>query len=90
LQAATSSLASGQRTLAGHRDPSAIPVSAPVADSIPRCVDPDWERKHRHAHLLTRINGRPTVGELVTGNDFSLLGVPAFRGRMPARFSQDA
>ncbi|HTE66339.1 MAG TPA: ABC transporter permease [Candidatus Binatia bacterium] len=32
--------------------------------------------------LLTRINGRPAVGELVTGNYFSLLGVPAFRGRM--------
>ena len=34
------------------------------------------------AQLLTRINGRPAVGELVTGNYFSLLGVPAFRGRM--------
>jgi predicted permease len=32
--------------------------------------------------LLTRINGRPAMGELVTGNYFSLLGVPAFRGRM--------
>ena len=34
------------------------------------------------AQLLTRINGRPAMGELVTGNYFSLLGVPAFRGRM--------
>ena len=34
------------------------------------------------AQLLTRINGRPAVGELVTGNYFSLLGVPAVRGRM--------
>ena len=32
--------------------------------------------------LLTRINGRPAMGELVTGDYFSLLGVPAFRGRM--------
>jgi predicted permease len=32
--------------------------------------------------VLTRINGRPAMGELVTGNYFSLLGVPAFRGRM--------
>src|SRR5919109_196589 len=32
--------------------------------------------------LLTRINGRPAMGELVTGNYFSLLGVPAFRGRL--------
>ena len=32
--------------------------------------------------LVTRINGRPAMGELVTGNYFSLLGVPAFRGRM--------
>src|SRR5687768_7638055 len=32
--------------------------------------------------LLTRIDGRPAMGELVTGNYFSLLGVPAFRGRM--------
>ena len=32
--------------------------------------------------LVTRINGRPATGELVTGNYFSLLGVPAFRGRM--------
>jgi hypothetical protein len=32
--------------------------------------------------LLARINGRPAMGELVTGNYFSLLGVPAFRGRM--------
>jgi len=32
--------------------------------------------------LLTRINGRAAMGELVTGNYFSLLGVPAFRGRM--------
>ena len=32
--------------------------------------------------LLTRHNGRPAMGELVTGNYFSLLGVPAFRGRM--------
>ena len=32
--------------------------------------------------LLTRINGRPATGELVTGNYFSLLGVPAIRGRM--------
>ena len=32
--------------------------------------------------LLTRTNGRPAMGELVTGNYFSLLGVPAFRGRM--------
>ncbi len=32
--------------------------------------------------LLTRINGRPAMGELVTGNYFSLLGVRAFRGRM--------
>src|SRR5687768_1075204 len=31
--------------------------------------------------LLARINGRPAMGELVTGNYFSLLGVPAFRGR---------
>jgi predicted permease len=34
------------------------------------------------SQLLTRINGRPAMGELVTGNYFSLLGVPAFRGRM--------
>src|SRR5215216_3950409 len=27
--------------------------------------------------LLTRINGRPAMGELVTGNYFSVLGVPA-------------
>jgi len=32
--------------------------------------------------LVARINGRPAMGELVTGNYFSLLGVPAFRGRM--------
>ena len=32
--------------------------------------------------LVTRINGRPAMGELVTGNYFSMLGVPAFRGRM--------
>ena len=32
--------------------------------------------------LVTRINGRPALGELVTGNYFSQLGVPAFRGRM--------
>ena len=32
--------------------------------------------------LLTRIDGRPAMGELVTGNYFSLLGVPAFRGRL--------
>jgi len=32
--------------------------------------------------LLARINGRPAMGELVTGNYFALLGVPAFRGRM--------
>ncbi|HKE84982.1 MAG TPA: ABC transporter permease [Vicinamibacterales bacterium] len=32
--------------------------------------------------MVTRINGRPAMGELVTGNYFSLLGVPAFRGRM--------
>jgi predicted permease len=32
--------------------------------------------------LPTRINGRPAMGELVTGNYFSLLAVPAFRGRM--------
>ena len=32
--------------------------------------------------LLTRIDGHPAMGELVTGNYFSLLGVPAFRGRM--------
>jgi predicted permease len=32
--------------------------------------------------LLARIDGRPAMGELVTGNYFSLLGVPAFRGRM--------
>ena len=32
--------------------------------------------------LPTRLNGRPAMGELVTGNYFSLLGVPAFRGRM--------
>jgi predicted permease len=32
--------------------------------------------------LVTRIDGRPALGELVTGNYFSLLGVPAFRGRM--------
>ena len=32
--------------------------------------------------LLTRIDGRPAMGEMVTGNYFSLLGVPAFRGRM--------
>jgi predicted permease len=32
--------------------------------------------------FATRINGRPALGELVTGNYFSLLGVPAFRGRM--------
>ena len=32
--------------------------------------------------LVTRINGRPATGELVTGNYFTLLGVPAFRGRM--------
>jgi putative ABC transport system permease protein len=32
--------------------------------------------------LVTRINGRQAMGELVTGNYFSLLGVPAFRGRM--------
>jgi predicted permease len=32
--------------------------------------------------LLTRLNGRPLMGELVTGNYFSVLGVPAFRGRM--------
>jgi predicted permease len=32
--------------------------------------------------LVARINGRPALGELVTGNYFSLLGVPAFRGRM--------
>ncbi len=31
--------------------------------------------------LVTRINGRPAMGELVTGNYFSMLGVPAFRGR---------
>ena len=31
--------------------------------------------------LPTRLNGRP-ASELVTGNDFSLPGVPAFRGRM--------
>src|SRR5262245_58292255 len=32
--------------------------------------------------LIARINGRPAMGELVTGNYFSLLGVSAFRGRM--------
>ena len=32
--------------------------------------------------LIARINERPAMGELVTGNYFSLLGVPAFRGRM--------
>lgn len=32
--------------------------------------------------IATRINGRPAMGEFVTGNYFSLLGVPAFRGRM--------
>ncbi len=32
--------------------------------------------------LPTRINGRPAMGEMVTGNYFSMLGVPAFRGRM--------
>src|SRR5262245_48943241 len=32
--------------------------------------------------LLTRVNGRPAMGELVTGACFSLPGVPAFRGRM--------
>ncbi len=32
--------------------------------------------------LLTRINGRRAVGELVTGNYSSLLGVPALRERM--------
>jgi predicted permease len=32
--------------------------------------------------LVTRIDGRPAMGELVTGNYFSLLGVPALRGRM--------
>ena len=32
--------------------------------------------------LLARIKGRPAMGELVTGNYFSLLGVSAFRGRM--------
>ncbi len=32
--------------------------------------------------LLARIDGRPAMGELVTGNYFSLLRVPAFRGRM--------
>src|SRR5262245_9042063 len=32
--------------------------------------------------VVTRINGRPALGELVTGNYFSVLGVPAFRGRM--------
>ena len=51
--------------------------------------------KHRHAPgrpvfpdtyasmplFATRINGRPALGELVTGNYFSLIGVPAVRGR---------
>ena len=32
--------------------------------------------------MVVRINGRPAMGEMVTGNYFSLLGVPAFRGRM--------
>jgi predicted permease len=32
--------------------------------------------------LLTRVDGRPVMGELVTGNYFSLLGITAFRGRM--------
>ena len=32
--------------------------------------------------MITRIDGRPAMGEMVTGNYFSLLGVPAFRGRM--------
>jgi predicted permease len=32
--------------------------------------------------LLARVNGRAFMGELVTGNYFSLLGVPAFRGRL--------
>ncbi len=32
--------------------------------------------------LLARIDGQPAMGELVTGNYFSLLGVPAFRGRI--------
>jgi len=32
--------------------------------------------------LLARVNGRPAMGELVTGNYFALLGVPAVRGRM--------
>ena len=32
--------------------------------------------------FVTRIGGRPAIGELVTGNYFSLLGVPAFRGRL--------
>lgn len=34
------------------------------------------------SQLATRFNGRPALGELVTGNYFSLLGVAAFRGRM--------
>src|SRR5262245_44948549 len=40
--------------------------------------------------LLTRIKGRPAIGELVTGNYFSLLGVPAFRGRMLRPSDSDA
>jgi predicted permease len=32
--------------------------------------------------LPTRINGRQAMGELVTGNYFAVLGVPAFRGRI--------
>jgi predicted permease len=31
--------------------------------------------------VLTRINTQPLMGQLVTGNYFQLLGVPAFRGR---------
>jgi predicted permease len=34
------------------------------------------------SEFTARINGRPALGELVTGNYFSLLGVRAFRGRM--------
>ena len=32
--------------------------------------------------MVTRIKGRPAMGEMVTGNYFALLGVPAFRGRL--------
>lgn len=40
--------------------------------------------------LLMRINGRPATVELVTGNYFSLLGVPAFRGRLLRPSDSDA